>query len=132
MNLRMQDSATSSQQQLVSGNPGSQLRYSMVSHSWFEGLRVVDPGSRQWYSRVSLLMYQKLYQRVGTGGPLLNDAIGKSHRPQMAGTSQQRLDRRRHVARGGTPAPEVSTIVIEAHAIHDAQPRGRDFLFVLK
>lgn len=44
----------------------------------------------------------------------------------------KRLDRRRHVARGGTPAPEVSTIVIEAHAIHDAQPRGRDFVFVFK
>ena len=68
--------------------------------------------------------------KVGTGGPLSKKAIGSSHRPQMAVTSRYTLKAPGRGLGGGTPASEVSTIVIEAHAIHDAQPRGRDFVFV--
>lgn len=48
----------------------------------------------------------------------------------MAVSSQKRVDNRRHVVRGG---PRVSTIVIEADAINDAQPGdGTSFWFANK
>ncbi len=54
-------------------------------------------------------------------------AIGSSHRPQKAVTSRYDLKAPGRGLGGGTPASEVSTIVREAHAIYDAQPRRRDF-----
>jgi hypothetical protein len=57
------------------------------------------------------------------------DAIGSSHRSQMAVTSRYDLKAPGRGLGGGTPASEVSTTVTEAHAIYDAQPRRRDFMF---
>ena len=122
--MRLTNSSCLSQQRTTCVVRGSQSRGSMVSVNWFEGLNIGSPWSRLRGFRVSILGVPKAVPKGGHGRPTFKQcdwAVAIARKRLLPAKNVLRGD---GVAWGVEPPPsEVSTIVIEAHAIDDAQPR---------